>query len=508
MSNGLILAIDQGTTNTKALAIDGDGRVVASGSVPVPVDYPRPGWAEQPAEAIWQSVKTVVAEVATAAGANFDAIGISNQRETIVVWDADTGRPLAPAILWQCRRSAARCAAIRDAGHGPLIEDRTGLGIDPLFPASKLAWLIENVAAVGDALRAGRLRAGTVDAWLLWNLSSGGMHATDHSNASRTQLFNTRSLHWDDELGRIFAVPLEILPRVLRSDSRFAETEAGATTLPAGIPIQAMIGDSHAALFGHGIRKPGTVKATYGTGSSLMTLTRGRVGSVNGLSSTIAWGNSEGAAYALEGNISVSGQAAAFMAELLGLENVEALAGLARGVADSGGVTFVPALVGLGAPHWAPQAGGIIDGLTLGVEPAHLARAAIEAIAFQVADVFEAMESDLGEPLHELSVDGGASRNDQLMQLQSDILGRTVVRGDRAEVSAMGAAMMAAAGLKRPLAIEGRASTTFTPRMGRAEREAMRSRWRDSVARAIGRRPPNSESKAPGDTDRIKGEAV
>jgi glycerol kinase len=506
MSNGLILAIDQGTTNTKALAVDGDGRVQASASVPMPVSYPEPGWAEQSAETIWQTVQAVIAEVAEQVGGDVDAVAISNQRETIVVWDADTGQPLAPAIIWQCRRSAERCAALVAAGRGPQIEDATGLGVDPLFPAAKLGWLLDNIDAVRNAASTRRLRAGTVDSWLLWNLSGGSVHATDHSNASRTQLFNTRSLHWDDELGRIFNVPLDILPRVLRSDSRFGETEAGTTALPGGVPIHAMMGDSHAALFGHGIRAPGTVKATYGTGSSLMTLTPARLASRHGLSSTIAWSNADGPAYALEGNISVSGQAAAFMAELLQLSDVAELAALAQSVANSNGVTFVPALVGLGAPHWAPEARGLIGGLTLGVKPAHLARAAIDAIALQIADVFEAMEQDLGEPLLALSVDGGASRNDQLMQLQADLLERRVARGERAEVSAIGAAMMAGAGLKRPLPAQPSATTSFTPRMSPSERQSMRARWHDAVRRATGTDTSSLTSKAPDHRNRIKGE--
>ena len=483
MSNGLILAIDQGTTNTKALAVDATGRVVAEASAPMRVDYPRPGWAEQSAGGIWDSVRRVIADVATTAGAGFDAVAISNQRETIVAWDAASGEPLAPAITWQCRRSTERCEAIRAAGEAELVEERTGLGLDPLFPAAKIGWLIENAAAVRDAATAGTLRVGTVDSWLLWNFTGGRVHATDHSNASRTQLFDTGTLTWDSELLRVFGVPAAALPALHTSDSAFGAVAAGATALVAGTPIHAMLGDSHAALFGHGIRAPGTVKATYGTGSSLMTLTAERRRSRHGLSSTVAWSTASGGpAYALEGNISVSGQAAAFMAELLGLADVAALAGLAATVPDSNGVSFVPALVGLGAPHWAPDARGLVAGLALGTRPAHLARAAIDAIAQQVADVFEAMEQDIGAPLAALSADGGASRNDALMQFQADILGRPVSRGDRAEASALGAAMMAAAGLGRPLAPEP-AAATFTPRA--IDRDAIRRQWRQAVARTL-----------------------
>lgn len=483
MSNGLILAIDQGTTNTKALAVDAGCRVVAEASAQMTVDYPQPGWAEQSATGIWQSVTRVIAEVAAKTSPDFDAVAISNQRETIVAWDAGTGQPLAPAITWQCRRSSERCEAIRAAGHAELVEERTGLGLDPLFPAAKIGWLIENVPAVRTAAERDALRVGTVDAWLLWNFTGRKVHATDHSNASRTQLLNTATLEWDSELLDIFGVPLGALPRLRPSDSHFGDVADGVTALAAGTPVRAMLGDSHAALYGHGVRAPGTVKATYGTGSSLMTLTAERRRSRHGLSSTIAWSTtSSGAAYALEGNISVSGQAAAFMADLLGLGDAAALADLATTVPDSNGVIFVPALVGLGAPHWAPDARGLVTGLALGTRPAHLARAAIEAIAHQVADVFEAMEQDVGGQLAGLSADGGASRNDRLMQFQADVIGRPVTRGDRAEASALGAAMMAAGGLGRAL-IPSAHPTTFTPQP--IERDAVRARWREAVARTL-----------------------
>jgi glycerol kinase len=483
MSNGLILAIDQGTTNTKALAVDAGGRVVAEASAPMTVDYPTPGWAEQSATGIWDSVKRVIADVVAKTGPDFDALAISNQRETIVAWDATTGAPLAPAVTWQCRRSTELCEAVRAAGHAELIETKTGLGLDPLFPAAKIAWLIKNVSEVRDAADRDVLRVGTVDSWLLWNLTGKTVHATDHSNASRTQLLNTGTLAWDDELLGIFGVPANALPALRPSNSHFGDVASGMTALATGTPLQAMIGDSHAALFGHGVCTPGTVKATYGTGSSLMTLTPQRQRSSHGLSSTIAWSTiSGGPAYALEGNISVSGQAAAFMAELLGLPDAAALADLAATVRDSNGVSFVPALVGLGAPHWAPDARGLVSGLALGTTPAHLARAAIDAIAQQVADVFEAMQQDIGAPLEQLSADGGASRNDALMQFQADIIGRPVTRADRPEVSALGAAMMAAEGLGRPLRTAV-GVTTFAPRV--IDRAAIRARWRDAVDRTL-----------------------
>jgi glycerol kinase len=485
MSSGLILAIDQGTTNTKALVVDAKGSTVAEASTPMLADYPAPGWAEQSAIDIWRSVQRVTADVVAKVDAGIDAIAISNQRETIVAWDAETGTPLAPAITWQCRRSTERCEAIRAAGHATLVEERTGLGLDPLFPAGKIGWLIEKVPAVREAMAAKRLKVGTVDSWLLWNFTGGKIHATDQSNASRTQLFNTDSLAWDTELFRIFEVPADALPTVHPSDSRFGKSAPGATVLPAGTPIHAMLGDSHAALFGHGVRAPGIVKATYGTGSSLMTLTSGRLHSHHGLSSTIAWSTTDGGAvYALEGNISVSGQAAAFVADLLGINDASAVAELAATVNDTNGVVFVPALVGLGAPYWAPNARGLVTGLSLGAKPAHIARAAIEAIAQQVADVLEAMEADLGAPLAQLSADGGASRNDRLMQFQADIIGRPVVRGDRPQASALGAAMMAAEGMGRPIrpSTDG---TTFVPRMPAESRHASRDAWHAAVQQTL-----------------------
>lgn len=483
MSGSLVLAIDQGTTNTKALAVDDGGRIVASASRPMGVHYPRPGWAEQSALDIWDSVNAVMTEVAASlAGRDIAAIAISNQRETIVLWDAETGQPIAPAVIWQCRRSAERCAALRAGGHEAEIIERTGLGIDPLFPAAKIAWLLDTVPGAREMARAGRLRAGTIDAWLLWKLTGGAVHRTDHSNASRTQLYNTAALAWDDRLAELFDVPVSILPEISPSDGRFGETVAG--TLPAGIPIHAMIGDSHAALFGHGVRTPGTVKATYGTGSSLMTLTAERVSSSHGLSGTIAWSTAAGVAYAVEGNISVSGQAAAFMAELLGLDDAAALAELAATVPDTNGVAFVPALVGLGAPHWRDDARGVISGLSLGTRPAHLARAALEAIAFQVADVLSAMEADIGTPMAQLRADGGASRNDFLMQFEADIIGRPVVTASAPEVSALGAAALAFGGLGVSLPPVPPA-TSFVPAMDQKSRAAHRARWDAAIAQTL-----------------------
>ena len=430
MKGSCILAIDQGTSNTKALLVAPDGSVLLSRSRAMQVAYPRPGWAEQSASDIWETVAALLAEtVAAAPQAEIAALAIANQRATVVLWETETGRPLAPAVIWQCQRSAERCAALRAAGHGDEVAARSGLAIDPLFPAAKIAWLLDSVPGARDRAARGEIKCGTVDSWLLWNLTGGAAHATDHSNASRTQLFNLDTLDWDGELARIFDVPFDILPRILPSDGGFGAVAPGLTALPDGTPVQAMLGDSHAALFAHGVRGPGQVKATIGTGSSLMAATPARVRSSHGLSSTIAWSRAEGGSqHALEGNISVSGHAVAFATALLGLPDETAFTRLASEVEDSDGVVFVPALGGLGAPHWQAGARGTISGMTLGTRPAHIARATLEAVALQIGDVLDAIEADLGAPVPALSIDGGAARNPLLAQLLADLLGRTIVR--------------------------------------------------------------------------------
>ncbi|MVS99950.1 FGGY family carbohydrate kinase [Devosia marina] len=481
----LILAIDQGTTNTKALLVDATGRVHSQASVPNLVTYPRPGWAEQSGIDLIAGVQTVIADVLAKAGdVPIIGVGISNQRESILVWDAATGVPVGPLVIWQCRRSAPKCEALRADGHAEAIESRTGLALDPLFPAAKITWLLDNVPGARTRAEKGELRVGTVDSWLLWNLTGGTVHTTDHSNASRTQLFNTKTLSWDEELCTLFDVPMSMLAEIKSSDSRFGATAEGACALPAGTPILSMIGDSHAALFGHGVREPGTVKGTYGTGTSLMALTPERIRSTHGISSTIAWSQNGKAQYALEGNISVSGQTAAFVAELLGLADAATLSALAETVPDSNGVTFVPALVGLGAPYWRSDARGTMTGMSLGTKPAHLARAALEAIAFQVADVYAAMEADMGSALGELRADGGASRNPLVMQFQSDILGRPVAAAAAPEVSALGAAALAFSALGT--AMPGvPAADKYEPSMSAAECANHRQRWASAVTQTL-----------------------
>ncbi|MFV0358268.1 FGGY family carbohydrate kinase [Tropicimonas sp.] len=480
-----ILAIDQGTTNSKAVLIDSDGRIVARASVPRTSGYPRPGWAEQSAADIWQSVLDVIAGIVEQAGAEGIAgLAISNQRETLAVWNGETGAPVGPCILWQCRRTADAAESLRAAGHDPMVSDRTGLSINPLFPASKLGWVMENVPEAAGLAAAGRLRAGTIDTWLLWNLTAGERFATDHSNASRTQLFDTARLVWDAGLCELFGAPISALPEPCPSDSIFGHTR-GVPGLPDGLPILAMLGDSHAALYGHGVRAPGVVKATYGTGSSLMTLVPGRTPSSHGLSGTIAWSRGAEVAYAIEGNITISAQAAAYVAGLLGVGDARDLSELAQSVGNSNGVTVVPAFSGLGAPHWDDTAKGAIAGLTLGCTPAHVARATFEAIAMQIADVFFAMERDVGSGLDGLLADGGASANGFLMQLQADLLDRTVTRRDVAEIGALGVATMAfeSLGCDASALTGDRTSEAFTPAIPATERAEIHARWRNAVDR-------------------------
>jgi glycerol kinase len=485
----LILAIDQGTTNTKALLVDRIGAVVARTSRPLSISFPKPGWVEQDARAIWQSVRDCVAECAgSVPEADIAALGISNQRETVVAWDRRTGEPVGPCIVWQCRRTAPICDELRARGLEGLIRERSGQPVDPLFSATKAAWLLAAIEDGGAKAAAGDICIGTVDSWLLWKLTGGAVHATDPSNASRTQLLNLRSAVWDRELLDIFGIPPACLPEIHDSNHIFGETRR-IDGLSDGIPVASLIGDSHAALFGHAAFAPGAVKGTYGTGSSLMTLTAEPAVSRCGLSSTIAWSLAGSVRHALEGNITSSGATVQWAGELLGLPNTtEDAAALASTVPDSGGVYLVPAFAGLGAPHWDADARGLLCGLTRGVTGAHIARAALESIAFQVGDVFEALRKDLGAELPTLLADGGASRNDELMQFQADILNRSVIRNQSADLSATGAAWLAglAVGYWRSTEELGsldRPSQRFDPRMPLARRRELLEGWRDALGR-------------------------
>ncbi|MDQ0839930.1 FGGY-family carbohydrate kinase [Sphingomonas faeni] len=492
MTMPVILTIDQGTTNTKALLVATDGTVMASRSRAMRVAYPRAGWAEQSASDIWAGVAALIAELVTdqrTSGPDLHimGIGIANQRETVVIWDAQTGRALTPAVLWQCQRSAGRCTELRAQGLEPMIVERTGLGLDPLFPAAKIADLLKMIPGGPERAARGDVRCGTIDSWLLWNLTGGTVHATDHGNASRTQLFNLDTLDWDEDLATIFGVPIAMLPRVMASDSRFGTVAPELTALPPDTPIHAMMGDSHAALFAHGIETPGSgIKATIGTGSSLMTPTAVRVRSTHGLSSTIAWSRGGTVRHALEGNISVSGQAAAFATTLLGLADEAALTTLAASVPNANGVLFVPALAGLGAPHWCPHARGTISEMTHSTRPAHVARATLDAIALQIADVIEAMEADLGSRCTSISIDGGAAKNGLLAQILADLTGRNVARPKAAEASALGVARMAAEALGHVAdGMRLMPHDAFVPIIADAERAAIRTGWIAAIDRAV-----------------------
>jgi glycerol kinase len=484
-----VLAVDQGTTNTKVLLFDERATVVARASRPVPIEFPRAGWVEQDARVIWRSVAEAIAEcVSTAKGLAIRAVAVTNQRESVLLWDKKHGVPVGPVIVWQCRRTTEFCEMLRARGLQAHVEARTGLTIDPLFSASKLRWLLTNVPDAMARAERGELCAGTIDSWLIWNLTGGAVHACDTTNASRTQLLNLDSACWDSELLSLFSIPAEILPAVRPSSGILGEI----TTLPQlkGVPLASAIGDSHAALFGHAAFSSGQVKATYGTGSSLMTIVPASVRSRHGLSTTIAWSVDETVQHALEGNITVTGSAVEWIAQIVGADSSSDAGALAQTVDDSGGVYFVPALAGLGAPYWDATARGLLCGLSRGTKPAHLARASIESIAYQIRDVFEALCADAGA-LSSLLADGGASHNDALMQFQADILGVPVIRSSSADISALGAAWLAglAVGVWRDaseLSQLPRPICRFEPAMAADQRERLYAGWLDAVNRTRG----------------------
>jgi glycerol kinase len=493
MASTWILAIDQGTTNTKALLVDDQGQTVFRASAPLDLLQPQPGYVEQDPLPLWQSVCRVVNDCvhyAATKKASIAAIAISNQRETAVTW-RDSGEPVGNAISWQCRRSAPVCDRLRE--QAPMIQAASGLPLDPLLSATKWSWVLDQQPGLRKQVEAGQLRLGTVDSWLLYKLTGGRVHATDHTNASRTALLSLASLTWDDELLQLFGIPRAALPELRPSCGIFAE----CTTISelAGIPIASMIGDSHAALVGHGCYEPGTVKATYGTGSSLMMLTPGLVAESKLLARTVAWSAPGDVRFALEGNIAMSGAAVQWVGEFLSLARpAEDAAALAATVPDAAGVMLVPAMVGLGAPHWDASARGLIANLERSHTAAHLARAAVDAIAFQVADVLEAMEAAAGVDLPVLLADGGATRNSALMQMQADIIGRPLHRSSQEDLSARGAAMLAGLAIgwwKSPaqLAVLPKDADVFLPRMTAAQREKLRDSWRLAVSRARLREP-------------------
>jgi len=484
-----VLAIDQGTTGTTCLVVDESGEIVGRAYSEFTQHFPRAGWVEHDADEIWEVTLRVAREAVASAGALPTAIGITNQRETTVLWDRATGRPVHRAIVWQDRRTAARCREIEESGWGARVRDRTGLVVDPYFSATKLEWLLENVPGARERAEAGELAAGTIDSWLVWKLTGGRVHATDPTNASRTLLFDIERLDWDDELLGLFGVPRAVLPEVRPSSGDFGETEA--SIFGAAIPVAGVAGDQQAALFGQGCWSAGLAKNTYGTGAFLLLHTgRERIRSERGMVTTVACGPRGEPAYALEGSIFVAGAAVQWLRDGLGIIGGAAeTEALARSIPSNEGVYFVPAFVGLGAPHWEPEVRGTIVGLTRGTGRAHLARAALEAMAYSTAEVLEAMEADAGVTAPDLAVDGGAARNDWLMQFQADVLGRPVRRAALVESTALGAAALAGLAVGVWPSAEAfqaaqRESVRFTPVMAASDRDALVAGWRRAIGAA------------------------
>ena len=484
-----LLALDQGTSSSRALLFDNNAQLVASHAVPFACVFPQPGWVEQDANVLWQTQRDAVIGMMQKTGISARdilAIGITNQRETVIAWDAETGAPLHNAIVWQCRRTADFCAKLKAHGHEPDIRQRTGLVIDPYFSASKMRWLLDQVPAVQSAAQTGRLRFGTVDSWLIWQLSGGKQHITDASNASRTQLYNLHRGDWDDELLQRFGIPRASLPQIVDCAGKLAEIDT--RHFGAALPITGMAGDQQAALFGQACFAPGMTKNTYGTGCfMLMNTGEHVVQSKHGLLSTVAWQLHGQRIYALEGSVFVAGALIQWLRDNLGLiaksTDIEALA---QQVPDNGGVYIVPAFTGLGAPHWDADARGLICGLTRGSNKAHIARAALEAVAYQNVDVLRAMEADAGMPLPELRIDGGMAINDLLCQFQADVLQRPVLRPQLVESTARGAALLAGlgAGLWHTLSdieVHWQSERRFTPQQSAAQVAPLLAGWATAI---------------------------
>ena len=489
--SGNILAIDQGTTNTKALMVDPSGTVLARGSQPTSISYPQPGWVEQDALEVWRCTHEAINECLGALDEpDLVAVAVTNQRETALVWERETGKPVGPCVVWQCRRTASFCNELKAQGLEPLLQERTGLQVDPMFSASKIRWILDHTKDGRRRAEGGELCVGNIDSWILWNLTGGAVHATDMTNASRTQLLNLHELEWDEEALAIFGIPSAALPEIKPSSFVYGET-VPIDSLPGGVPIASLIGDSHASLYGQGGFKPGSIKATYGTGSSLMTPTSTPLISKNGLSTTIAWARKK-VTYALEGSAFVCGAAVQWLRDNLGLiQSAAETETIAQSVEDAGGAYFVPAFSGLFAPYWDMDARGVIVGLTRYVRREHLVHATLEAICYQTKDVLEAMQKDSGVESKTLKVDGGAVKNNYLMQLQADILGVEVVRPTVDETTALGAAY--AAGLATgfwesldDLRKNWGIDRVFEPHWDDARREEGYAGWKRAVERARG----------------------
>ena len=492
-----ILSLDQGTTSSRAILFDRSGTPAGSAQQEFRQIFPQPGWVEHDAMEIWRSQCAVALEVLRASQASvndIEAIAITNQRETTVLWDRKTGQPVANAIVWQDRRTAGACDALRAKGHAAMIQRKTGLVLDAYFSGTKLQWLLDNVPGVRARAEQGDLAFGTVDSWLIWNLTGGRCHVTDSSNASRTLLFNIHDLKWDTQLLRLFDIPASVLPQVVSSSGVLGETEPKLFGKP--LRIAGVAGDQQAATFGQACFAPGMAKNTYGTGCfMLMNTGTAAVPSAHQLLSTVAWtGPAETPAalrtcYALEGSVFVAGATVQWLRDGLGIiKSAEEVQALAERVEDTGDVYLVPAFAGLGTPYWDGHARGALLGMTRGTTAAHIARAALEAIALQSADVFGAMAKDSGIALRELRVDGGASRNDLLMQMQADFLGVPVVRPRVTETTALGAAYLAglATGFwsgAEEVASQWAVDRRFEPCMAAGARETKRARWTEAVSR-------------------------
>ncbi len=487
----LVLAIDQGTTGSTALLLNRDVQVVGAHNVEFPNHYPEPGQVEHDVEAIWASVAEAVPAALERAGArvgDIAAVGITNQRETSLFWDRASGRALHRALVWQDRRTADRCRELRDRGLSETFKRKTGLVLDPYFSGTKAAWLLDNVPGARAAASAGEALFGTIDSWLTWRLT--GAHVTDPSNASRTLLMDLDSLDWDPELLDILGVPAACLPRIGDSSEIYGYTR-GVGFLPDGIPVAGVIGDQQGALFGQACFEAGMAKCTYGTGAFVLMNTGDRkVYSDNGMLTTVAWRVGGRVSYAIEGSAFIAGAAVQWLRDGLGIiASAGEIEALAASVPDSGGVSFVPALAGLGAPHWRPEARGLFTGITGGTTKAHICRAVLDGVALQIGDILGAMAADLGAPLRELRVDGGAARNDLLMQTQADVLGVRCVRPTQLETTALGSAFLAglAVGLwDSPAAVSAawRKDRDFEPAIDEAARRAVRARWAAAVERA------------------------
>jgi len=489
-----ILALDQGTTSSRAMIFDRGGTVKALAQKEFRQHFPRPGWVEHDATEIWASQAGVATEAITRAGLSprdIAAIGITNQRETTVLWDKRTGVPLHNAIVWQDRRTAAICDKLKADGLEQLFRQKTGLVLDAYFSGTKLAWLLDNIPGARQRAENGELAFGTIDSWLVWNLTGGRRHITDVSNASRTLLFNINTLAWDDALLQDLNIPRAILPEVVDSSAVYGET--AGELFAANIPIAGMAGDQQAALFGQVCTRPGMVKNTYGTGCFMLMNTGTKpVVSKSNLLTTVAWRIGGKTEFALEGSVFIAGAAVQWLRDGLGIiKKSSDVEPLATSVPDSGGIIIVPAFAGLGAPHWDPYARGTIVGITRGTTAAHIARATLESIAFQVTDVLTAMEADAGVSLAELRVDGGATVNNLLMQFQADLLGVPVVRPRINETTALGAAYLAGLAVgywqdNEEIAEHWQMERTFTPHMERGRVAELRERWNRALERAKG----------------------